>query len=79
MKKDHDGACCCTCTWLAVDGHHPCTDGGSILDQKGWVCLAPEFDTRGYKLVFSGWSRHGLCEMWDKRKPAPRKKKAQAA
>lgn len=26
--------------------------------QKGWVCLAPEFDG-----VHSDWDEHGMCEM----------------
>jgi hypothetical protein len=51
--------CCCNCRWHVADHHHPIVDGESIIDRKGWVCLAPEFDE-----VFSGWPYHGLCEMW---------------
>ena len=57
-------ACCCTCQHHLQDFHHCCTTPehtGCVCRQpKGWVCLAPE-----YPGVHSGWSAHGLCEMWE--------------
>ncbi len=52
--------CCHNCRYHAPDMSHPCTDGIRMSEQRGWVCLAPEFD-----VVFSGWPEHGICEMWD--------------
>jgi hypothetical protein len=57
-----DTPCCCTCVSHVADTSHPLTDGGRVIHQRGWVCLAPEFDG-----VFSGWTAHGLCEMWQSR------------
>ena len=35
---------------------------------RGYVCLAPEFfDRHGRKIVFSNWTEHGMCEMFEKR------------
>jgi hypothetical protein len=58
-------SCCCTCRHHAVDAGHPLTNGESIMTQRGFVCLAPEFD-----VVLSGWSAHGLCEMWSPVRPS---------
>ena len=65
--------CCCNCRWHAADLSHPCTDGGRLSHQRGWVCLAPEFDhapspvligsERRVKAVVSGFPEHGMCEM----------------
>ena len=61
------GSCCCNCRWRAFDHSHPYTDGKRVGHRRGYVCLAPEFVTRtGRSEVFSGWSAHGLCEMWCK-------------
>ena len=67
---EHNGTrCCCTCKYLAIDCSHPDTDGESIVKQRGWVCLAPEFaeerEGRVFTTVFSGWTKHGMCEMHD--------------
>jgi hypothetical protein len=58
---DKMGECCCTCRYHVPDCHHPDTTGKSMSEQRGWVCLAPEFDC-----VFSGWGEHGACEMYAK-------------
>lgn len=69
--------CCCNCQSQAVDLSHPLTDGGRVIHQRGWVCLAPEFDhspspvligsEERITAVVSGFSQHGLCEMWNRR------------
>lgn len=62
------GRCCCNCANLLEDYSHPCTDGGRITQQRGWVCLAPEFSVEnptGRGVAFSGWREHGLCEQHD--------------
>jgi hypothetical protein len=67
----NDSPCCCTCESHVPDISHPMTDGGRVIEQRGWVCLAPEFDG-----VLSGWPAHGLCEMWSKRpRPVPIRRK----
>ena len=62
MKKDKNfpyGQCCCNCRFHLVDCSHPNTDGKSIMEQRGWICNPPEMYN-----AFSGWGKHGLCEMW---------------
>jgi len=59
---------CKTCQHLAEDRHHPLTTGKSISELKGYVCLAPEFWEGNVKIVFSGWTQIGMCEMYDERK-----------
>lgn len=66
-KVDDEPWCCCNCRHLAVDLSHPLTDGGRLTEQRGWVCLAPDFDHDGRKAVISGHAEHGMCEMWDDR------------
>lgn len=56
------GRCCCNCIHHFKDMSHPCTDGGRCTDQKGWICVPPEF---GPRRAFSGWREHGMCEMHD--------------
>jgi hypothetical protein len=53
--------CCCTCAHRVNDWSHPCTDGGRILHRRGYICSNPELGN------YSGWSQHGLCEVYDKR------------
>lgn len=62
-----DGMCCCNCRFLIPDHSHPTTDGGNMTQQRGFVCAGFLF-TEPEKIVFSGWSKHGLCEMWDLRR-----------
>jgi hypothetical protein len=61
--------CCCLCRYHVADHSHPGTDGGSILEQRGWVCTVfltwPDGDDP--PKVFSGWHEHGLCEMFEPR------------
>ena len=56
-------SCCCNCRYHIKDFSHPCTDGESIMRQRGWICAAPEMEG-----MFSGWSEHGMCEMHAPRK-----------
>jgi hypothetical protein len=47
---------CGNCKHLKPDYSHPCTDGQSILKQRGWICDCPELG------CFSGWTTEGCCE-----------------
>lgn len=47
---------CGNCKHLKPDYSHPCTDGRSILKQRGWICDCPELG------CFSGWNEEGCCE-----------------
>jgi hypothetical protein len=58
------GQCCCTCLNHLTDVTHPITGEKSHGEFKGWICFPPEFEGK----AFSGWSEHGMCEMWSKRK-----------
>lgn len=75
VQDQFGGRCCCNCRWLAEDHSHPNTDGMSIMLQRGFVCMAPEFvverNGKAVAQVFSGWSEHGICEMHDYRPAAP--------
>ncbi len=68
MRERLVAICCCTCRYRARDYHHPDTTGGNICSQRGYVCLAPEFELFG-EHVFSGWTEHGLCGMWNEAAP----------
>jgi len=57
------GRCCCNCANHFEDRHHPCTTGESITKQRGWVCFVDD-----ECVMFSGWSEHGMCELWKQRK-----------
>lgn len=57
--------CCCTCAHRVNDWSHPCTDGGRILNRRGYICANPELGN------YSGWSEHGLCEVHDEREKKP--------
>ncbi len=71
MRPEY-GKCCCSCAGRATDYHHCCTNqelrketGGCVCSiPKGFLCLVPEMDGR----VHSGWTEHGICEMWSKKK-----------
>lgn len=59
--------CCCTCAHHLRDFHHCTTtgqrDGKCVCSEpKGWICVPPEFEG-----AHSGWSEHGLCELYSKR------------
>lgn len=58
--------CCCVCKFHLPDQSHPLVDGGKISQRKGWICFPPEFNG----LAFSGWSMHGLCEQFMRKKYA---------
>lgn len=53
--------------WRLEDHHHPWTDGGVITEQRGWVCANPELWDDGHIRTMSGWSEHGMCEVWTDR------------
>lgn len=52
------GSCCCNCKFHLADHSHPGTDGGRVINQRGWICSPPESE-----MAFSGWTDHGMCEM----------------
>jgi len=56
------GKCCCTCANHFKDYSHPGTDGKKASEQRGWICC-PE---PGH--AYSGWTEHGMCEMYWKKK-----------
>ena len=59
---------CKTCIWLANDYSHPCTDGKPMRPRRRYICAAPEFfQKNGIKIMFSGWSTTGGCEMYESR------------
>ncbi len=61
------GRCCCTCRHRLTDYSHPCTDGKSVVEARGFICAAPElFD--GSSGAHSGWTEHGICECHEKKK-----------
>ena len=62
-----NGRCCCNCRYHLKDMSHPCTDGESILKQRGWICSPPELEG-----AFSGWDEHGMCEMHEYDDSAPK-------
>lgn len=73
--------CCCTCKNHIRDFHH-CTTvqmrpmGKCVCSQpKGWICMPPEFDGAAY----SGWTEHGICEMWAAAVPTKKTQPGRAA
>ena len=63
------GECCCTCRHRAEDYGHPGTNGKTIMDLRGYVCLCPgRVNEHGQRRVISGWTEHGQCEMWEEAK-----------
>lgn len=48
---------------------HPTTDGRSLVATRGWICSPPGFGRK----AFSGWTEHGMCEMWIGRGTLPSK------
>lgn len=63
--SDYPG-CCCQCKWHIADQSHPETDGGHLTHQRGWICIGPAM-TEAEPWGCSGWSEHGLCEMFTQR------------
>ena len=58
-KTEYRGRCCCNCKYHFEDRSHPCTDGVSVLVQRGWICAGDMHE----RIAFSGWTAHGMCEM----------------
>ncbi len=58
------GGCCCQCKYLMIDASHPMTDGGNVLTQRGWACAGFVF-CEATPVVYSGWSEHGMCELFE--------------
>lgn len=56
------GRCCHNCKWHISDRSHPSTDGGRVINQRGWICVGFIF-MEGDPIAFSGWPEHGLCEI----------------
>lgn len=69
-KEEWNNQCCCNCKFQVRIYKHPLNKEsftkGSILDKIGYGCLFPE--SIG-KVVFMD-RRHGLCEVWKKKKAA---------
>lgn len=68
-KKHWNNKCCCNCGNHLEDFYHcttnPRPDGveGCVCSvHKGWICSIV-FDD-GTARNHSGWSEHGMCEMW---------------
>lgn len=55
--------CCCVCRWRLTNCSHPDTDGGRIMQPRGYVCIAFAF-MEGERVCFSGWGEHGMCELF---------------
>ena len=54
--------CCCQCKWHIKDFGHPLTNGKSVSEQRGWICLAYDLSC-----AFSGWPEHSVgCEFFEK-------------
>lgn len=53
--------CCCNCVNHIADYGHPLTNGKTVMDRRGWICTTGRL---GEARAFSGWSAHGLCELW---------------
>jgi len=66
QKAEHNG-CCCNCKFHAVDLEHCVTNPtlrkhvGHCSTPKGYACTVQMQETGK---IFSGWSQHGLCEMF---------------
>lgn len=68
---EYKGMCCCSCKFHLQDFHH-CTTVEEreccVCGQpKGWICAGESVENGHYH---SGWTEHGLCEMWDRRNDA---------
>lgn len=64
VKHPDMNMCCCKCKYHVEDHSHPDTDGLSILNRRGWACVGFLF-CEGEAVVYSGWSEHGGCELFD--------------
>lgn len=67
-KEQFDNSCCCNCANHLEDFHHCATTSRDenecvCSNHKGWVCCPP-MESDGKKIVYSGWSEHGMCELW---------------
>jgi len=71
-NNDFEGneKCCCNCKFQLELMKHPLNVSnfakGSILEKIGYVCLNPEVGEGKNAYFFD--SKHGMCEMWNKRK-----------
>lgn len=68
MLKSRWRGCCCNCRYHLCDLSHPATDGGRITKSRGWICAPPEIFSNGVPAAFSGWTKHGMCEMYSGKK-----------
>jgi hypothetical protein len=60
-----NGSCCCTCVNRINDYSHPCTDGKRTVFIRGYICQTDDLGSH------SGWTKHGICELWKKRPVRP--------
>ena len=67
-KPSNRDRCCCNCVFHIEDRSHPWTNGCSIMERRGWICMPP-----GLGAAISGWRAHGFCELWTLRVPVPQK------
>lgn len=70
FKEDWNGCCCCNCGNHLEDFYHCTTlpkpkgvEGCVCSTHKGWICKSKFEDSDKVK-YHSGWSEHGMCEMW---------------
>jgi len=63
------GGCCCACQFHVEDLEH-CATNSQLREQtmrcickehKGYACIVQMQETGS---IFSGWSKHGMCEMF---------------
>lgn len=55
--------CCCQCHWRLTDHSHPDTDGKSMSEKRGYICIAFT-QMEAMDVAHSGWSEHGMCELF---------------
>lgn len=71
VKVEWKGSCCCSCKFHLQDFHSCVTDWQRhkaenrciCSEPKGWICACESLENGHYH---SGWSEHGMCEMWEK-------------
>ena len=73
-KYQFKDKCCCNCQHHLQDFYHCTTDWQRHISEqrcicnepKGWICASEAVENGHYH---SGWTEHGMCEMWTKRSP----------
>lgn len=66
-KDEFKGKCCCSCAHHIKDFYH-CSTGSIKMIGESCLCNQPKGYVCALRLsegiVYSGWTEHGLCEMW---------------